>query len=350
MKTILSVTAFCCLLALSLSGCRNPDVVSASIYLYQQNDVEKAERYLKSALQTNPNDAEAHYMLGQVYARKKMYPEMLEEFSASLNIKEKYKSKIDSTKKKIFLGLYNGAVEQFNNGNYPKAIDKLKDAVLIDPGDREGWSLLGKAYVRNDQLDEAVFALEKAVALDPNYENVNDHVLLMQLYYEQGEVDKALNGTMEILSKDPTNSDAVKVAAFCYNEKGQTEKALEYYRGMIENEPDNPDLIFNLGLLYEEIEQYDKAAEQFEKVVQLSPQDEEAMLQAAKVYLEFTEDFDKAVEKYRMALALDPQNAGIMNNLGIALIRLGEKKDDQSLIDEGTEYIRRAAELRGETP
>jgi tetratricopeptide (TPR) repeat protein len=350
MKTIISVTAFCCLLAISMSGCRNPDVVSASIYLYQQNDVEKAQRYLEAAFQTNPNVAEAHYMLGQVYARKKMFPEMLEEFNTSLSIKEKYKSKIDSTKKKLFLGLYNGAVEHFNNGRYPRAIENLQNAVLIDPADREGWSLLGKAYVRNDQLDDAVSAMEKAVALDTNYEALNDHVLLMQLYYEQKEIDKALATAMDILERDPTNSDAVKVAAFCYNEKGQTEKALEYYRGMIENEPDNPDLIFNLGLLYEEIQQYDKAVEQFEKVTELNPLDEEAMLQAAKVYLEFLEDYEKAVEKYQQALDLDPENPGIMNNLGIALIRLGEQKDDQSLIDKGTSYIRRAAELRGETP
>lgn len=350
MKTFVSVTALCCLLALTLTGCRNPDVVSASIYLYQQNNVEKAQQYLESALQTNPNDAEAHYMLGQVYAHKKMFPEMLEEFNASLQIKEKYKSKIDSTKKRIFLGLYNGAVEFFNNKKIEKAIDNLKNATLIDPNDREGWSLLGKSYIRSKQVDDAIDVMKKAVALDPDYKALDDHVLLMELYHQKKQYDDALKIAMEILKKDPSNSDAVKIAAFCYNEMGQKDKALKYYQGMIKNDPENPDLIFNLGLLYEQMEQYDKAVEQFEKVIKLNPLDEEAILHCAQTCLEYTEDYQNAVKKFKMALELDPENPGILNNLGIALIRAGEQLNDQSMINEGTADIRRAAELRGEKP
>ena len=61
-------------------------------------------------------------------------------------------------------------------------------------------------------------------------------------------------------------------------------------------------------------------------------------------------DNQKAVECYRLALVQFPNNPDFMNNLGIALIRAGQDADDQALIDEGTELIKQAAELRQANP
>jgi tetratricopeptide (TPR) repeat protein len=346
MKTSITIAALCCLLALGLSGCRNPDVVSANIYLFQQNDPDRAKEQLEKALLANPNDAEAHYLLGQVYSRKKMYPDMLNEFDASLAIKNKFKSKIDSTKNKIFFDLYNNAVNKFNNDNMDQAIEDLKIAVMIEPQDQQGWALLGKSYVRNTKFEDAIASLGKAVELDPNFEMLEDHVLLMQIYYEQGQYEEALNSATEILRFDESNTDAVKVSAFCYNALGQTEKALGYYEDLLQEQPDDADLVFNLGLLYEEMEQYDKAIANFMKAFELNPTDIEAILHCAQVYLEIKQDNVKAVECYEKALEINPDNPGILNNLGIALIRAGEELDDQEMINRGTSTIERAASLK----
>jgi tetratricopeptide (TPR) repeat protein len=346
MKTSITIAALCCLLALGLSGCRNPDVVSANIYLFQQNDPDRAMAQLEKALQANPNDAEAHYLLGQVYVRKKLYPDMLKEFDSSLAIKNKFKSKIDSTKNKIFFSLYNSAVNDFNNSKLDRAIEDLKVAVMIEPQDQQGWALLGKSLIRNTQQDEAITALSKAVELDPNFEVISDHVLLMQIYYEQGQLEEALNAATEILRFDESNIDAVKVSAFCYNALGQTEKALEYYENLLQDQPDDADLVFNLGLLYEDMGQYDEAVSYLMKAFELNPTDLEAVLHCAQVFLEIKNDNMKAVECYEKALEIDPDNVGILNNLGVALIRAGEELDDQELINRGTAAIQRAASLK----
>ncbi|MBU1882091.1 tetratricopeptide repeat protein, partial [bacterium] len=326
---------------------RNPDVVSANIYLNQQGDVDKAQEHLEKALQTNPDDAEAHYMMGQVHVRKKNYPEMVKEFDAAVTLNgKKYQGRVDSTENKIFYVLYNSAVDNFNNAKLEKTIDDLTNATTVLPEDQPAWSLLAKTYLRQEDKAKAMETLEKAVLLDPKFEYLDDRLLLTQLYYEAERFEEALAGTMEILRQDPGNADAVKIAAFCYTEMGKTEKALEYYEDMIANEPDNTDLIYNLGLLYDKMGRTEDAIVQFEKVMTLNPMDKEATLQCAQIYLEVQEDYAKAVECYQKVVDLDPNNAGVINNLGVAQVRLGGQKDDQSLIDQGTANIKRAMELR----
>ncbi len=166
----------------------------------------------------NPNDAQAHYLLGEIYAKQKKYPEMMQEFDASLALSEKYRADIAKTKNSHFESLYNEAVENFNKKETDKTVEVLKTALLISPNDREAWSLLAKTYIRANRFDEGKETMRKAIALDPNMENLSDRILLMELYYNNHEYENALTSAEEILRKEATNKDAIKVAAFCYNQ------------------------------------------------------------------------------------------------------------------------------------
>jgi tetratricopeptide (TPR) repeat protein len=349
MKTLITVFGIVGLLALGLTGCQSTYVTSAKIYL-QQNDLKNAQEQLEQGLKTNPNDAQAHYLLGQVYSKQKKFPEMIAEFDAAMALSDKFTADIEKMKAKHSRELYNSGVENFNAGNHEKAIKQLEMATVVDPDDQEGWALLGKAYIRSEMVEEAVDALEKAAELDPTYEKVDDRTLLMEIYYNEDRVQEALNLAMEIIRQDPKNREAIKVAAFCYNQQGQTEKAFEYYQEIMRDNPDDPDLIFNYGLLFEAMEQYEEAAAQFERTYQLNPQDEIAYKKCGLIHLEMLKNNQKAVECYRLALENIPDSPDFMNNLGIALIRAGQDADDQALIDEGTEHIKQAAELRQTNP
>ncbi|MFH1862869.1 MAG: tetratricopeptide repeat protein [bacterium] len=347
MRTAIVLFAITCLLAFNLTGCRSTYVTSARVYL-QEGLNDKAEEQLVLGLQQNPNDAEAHYLLGELSAQKKDYEKMLSEFRASLAISPKFQSSITQIKEKHFQSHFNNAVEHFNNQRVDQAIEALKIVTMINPDRLDGWSLLGKSYIRNKAYDEATAALTKAMSLDINFENTEDRVLLMEIYYNQGKFEEALNGSMEILRIEPTNKDAIRIAAFCYNQLDQSEKAVEYYQQVMADQPDDPDLVFNLGLLYEKMELYDNALAQFERTSELNPTDKEAILHCAQIYLEKKEDNLKAIEYYRRALELDPNNPGVMNNLGIALIRTGTDLDNPALTEEGKQYVEKALELRGE--
>lgn len=349
MKTLILTIVMGLSLALILMGCQSVYVTSAKVYL-QQNDLDNAQEQLELGLQQNSNDAQAHYLLGQIYGRKQMYHEMLTEFNASLALSDKYKGDIQGFKEAHFKDHYNAAVEHFNNSRIDRAIAELKIATLIDPSDQEGWGLLGRAYVRNQQDDEAMAALTEAVTLDPTFEKMDDHILLMEMYYNKAKYQEALNEAMQILRHEQTNAEAIKIAAFCYNQLGMPDKAIEYYQQILTVNPDDPDLIFNLGLLYEQMERFQDAVVQFKRTFELNPKDVEAILHCAQMYLEKLEDNHSAIECYKQALQIDPENPGIWNNLGIAQIRAGEKENDVKLIEEGKASIAKATELQAQNP
>lgn len=345
MKKIILVFALFGLLAFSLTGCQSTYVTSAKIYL-QQNDFDNAQEQLNMGLQENPNDAQAHFLLGKIYSHQKEYMKMLSEFDAAQKLNPKYDAEIVSIKDKHALDLYNSAVEKYNSQDQDGAIADLKLVTVFTPNDIEAWSLLGKSYLRKEQTEDAFSSLEKAIELDPQFERLDERVFFMEIYYNQKEYEEALNLAMKILRKDEGNKDAIKVAAFCYNQLGQNERALEYYKEVIKDQPDDPDLIFNFGLLYEGMEMYDEAIVQYKKAYELNPGDFEAILQCAQLYIEIKEDYLNAIDCYKKAIEIEPENANIWNNLGIAQLRAGEQTEDAKLIEEGAASIKKATELR----
>jgi len=356
MKSIPVVILVCCLGAALLAGCQSVYVTSARVYI-QQNDFENAKKQLQEGLRTDPKDAEAHYLLGSIYAQEKQYPEMLQEYDASLALNQKHKADIDRIKEKHFRELFNASVEKFNNKQPEEAITLLDQAVMISPADRDAWSLLSKSQIRVKQYDLAKTSLQKAIALDPQYSSFEDRVLLMEMLYNESKQMEALNLAEDILQKDASNRDATRVAAFCYNYLAMQEtdgskktalqaRALDYYQKVLLGQPDDSDLIFNLGLLYEAMKRYDEAIAQYERAWTLNSKDLEALLHEAQIYLDRKNDNQKAIVFYKRALELDPNNAGIWNNLGVALIRAGEKVNDEALIKEGTTALKKAEELR----
>ena len=70
MKTLVSLLILAVLAGFTLTGCQNVYVTSAKVYL-QQNDLEKAREQLMLGLEENANDAQAHYLLGDLALRRR---------------------------------------------------------------------------------------------------------------------------------------------------------------------------------------------------------------------------------------------------------------------------------------
>lgn len=350
------------LIAVAATGCRSVYVTSARVYM-QQNELDQAKEQLKLGLEQNPKDAEAHYLLGEIYSQELNYPEMLKEFETSLALNQKHAKDVEGYKDKHFKNLYNQAVESFNNKKYEEAITNLQSATLIRPEAKEAWSLLGKAYVSQKDYPSALESLKKAIAADPKFERLDDRILLMDIYYNTTQLEQALNAAEEILRKDPAQSDAIRVAAFCYNQLALKEpdattksalqnKALGYYEKVMVTQPDNPDMIYNLGLLYEAMGRDEEALNQFVKTIEKNPQDMEAIKHIAMIYHEKEKDYLKAIEYYKMALNLEPNNVGVWTNLAIAQFKAASEAKDEAtrkkLNDESTASYKKVKELSGQ--
>jgi tetratricopeptide (TPR) repeat protein len=352
MKTALTILTVTLIVGLTLTGCNSVYVTSAKVYL-QQNDLDKAKEQLLMGLDENPNDAQAHYLLGDIYAQQKNYPEMLNEFNTSLALSPKHKAEIETTKGKVFKDLYNQAVEQFNKQQHEEAGKTLQMAVTVKPEDRSGWSLLSKAYINGKKYTEAIDALNKVVALDPKAEAMEDRGWLMKMYYATEQFDKAREVAQDILSRDPSNKEAVSNLANSFSEMAKRENdpqkkkalqqnALDYYNKEIANRPNDADLHYNLGVLYQTLENFDSAQREFQQAFELNPQDKDAILSSTAIFIIKSEKdsanamtyYRSAVEGYKKYLELDPSSDKIWLAMGSLQIQIGSILENRAIAME----------------
>ncbi|MCK4224634.1 MAG: tetratricopeptide repeat protein [candidate division Zixibacteria bacterium] len=310
----LFILLFSMLMLLLGCGTKNPGLTSAKIYLnLTPPDYEKAMQQLQIALKQEPQNAEAHFLLGKIYAEKKMYKEMLEEFQKAeaselkpkLKLKPKQLEELQQIRKQkwtevlnsgIRLGRKRKQVEQYklelltDFSNYTGYKDSLKTiSADLEGSERFTWDayqMFGQVKPALEDLErtleqEAIDRYQLAILFDSTrYEPFlnlaaeyvrNDELKKALGYYQKAyqlkpddsnvmndyaitllgakKFEQALSLYERILEKDPTNVNALVNVAMIYARKGETEKALSTYSRIISIDPEYKDAYFNRGLL-----------------------------------------------------------------------------------------------------
>ncbi len=149
------------------TACQTKEVTSAKVYI-QQDNWDKAIEQLEMAVELYPNDAEAHYLLGEGMAQKQNWERMNEEFEKSLKIAPTFEAQIKSTREKNWVNQFNAGVGKLNKNDVEGAIKSFETAVLINPNRVEAYKTLGIAYTRMDDLEKAKENFKKVLELEPD--------------------------------------------------------------------------------------------------------------------------------------------------------------------------------------
>jgi tetratricopeptide (TPR) repeat protein len=164
---------------------RNHQLRAEGYALHQ--DLEGAVKEFQAALQLQPNAAELHEALGELYLDNHSEGEAQTELEKALELDP------SRTHALYLLGrLY------VQNRDNEKAVPYLQRALLLQPDLAEASELLGTAYVRLGQFANAVPRLEKAAPRD-HYGNV--HYQLYLAYHKLGRDElakKALSRSQEL--------------------------------------------------------------------------------------------------------------------------------------------------------
>jgi tetratricopeptide (TPR) repeat protein len=371
MKIRIPAAGLALALAVSVSfwACQSKEVTSAKVYI-QQGDWDKAIEQLELAVQSYPEDPEAHYLLGRGYGEKGKFKEMNEEFDKSLALSPKFADRIRVTREKYWVDNFNRGVRFIQAEELEKAEQAFQTAIVLDPSKPEAYKNLAYTYIRMNNVDSAIATYQKLLETTPD--DVEAMISLGNLYYNKAEYEKAVETLQKVLEIDPDNVDAIANIALAYDFLGQRDRAIQFYQDAIEKNPEDKDLRFNYGRLFFLAEDYDKAIEQFEKVLEQDPNDLEATLNIANAYLtmaeakmkilrdldinqkEYTEKQieairDEAVGFYKQAIPylekaseLDPNNYATWYNLGVAYANAGEREKAEAA-------FKKAEELEGDT-
>ncbi|MCP9451227.1 MAG: tetratricopeptide repeat protein [Nitrospira sp.] len=185
------------LLGSVLGGCAaTEEEIRKSQGYYQEGlatlpgDRQRAFVSFQKAVQLNPNNKEARYALGHVYAMQGKLTKAEEEFRAAIKIDEDY------SEAHTYLGQILASQSRWDEAikSYRRA---LANPLYVTPD--LAWFHLGRALAQKGDLQAAMEAFEDALTTSPpSVPPAMTHLELAQVYIKLGYVTKAREALKQV--------------------------------------------------------------------------------------------------------------------------------------------------------
>lgn len=237
-------------------------------------------------IKRDPNNLEAHKLLGRIYLR-------------SLGDLQ------PGTQSREVLGL---------------AIEQYEAMAKIEPKSADNHLLLGRLYFLNKDLVKAESEFKTAISLDPNSEEAITNLAF--LYNDEGDSKKAA----DVLAAVPEGRRSSKIYAALgntYEQQKEYKKAIEAFRQALSIDKENLDAMRGLAQNLANDNQMEAALEQFRTIQDADPQDATAALRVAEIYRRMGK-FDLAMENLKKANALVQDSLEIPYNEALILEAQGK--------------------------
>jgi tetratricopeptide (TPR) repeat protein len=244
----------------------------ASIHLQKFPDAENA---LRRFLERNPEAVSGYYLLGYVLNRVNRPAESLEIYTKAAKITPPTGDDL-----KIVALDY-----ELLNDN-PEAIRWLERSVAMDPGNKEAWYYLGRAYYTASRIPDARAAFEQVLHLEPRDARAENNIGL--IFESGGKTDDALVAYRNAIAWQKDNTPSSEQP---YLNLGgllvtldRAEEAISPLRKAVELASTNSQCHLRLGTAYLHLNRLDEAKKELLEAVRLNPQDATAHYQLGRYY------------------------------------------------------------------
>ncbi len=205
-----------------------------------------------------------------------------------------------------------------------------------------GIFLITKLYHRpgsflTGEADQSLHDGEKRLIPETLSENI--HLRRGKESYFKGYFNDAIAEFKEVVESASPDSDKAVALTFIgiiNDEQGKTDEAIEYYRRALRFNGSDPLIYRNMALAYRHKKDYAAAKDAIERAISLDPNSTSNKVLYGNILFE-QRNYDGARKMYQDALSRDPENASALYNLGIVLLRGGDKVS-------GMEYLKKAGE------
>jgi len=192
--------------------------------------------------------------------------------------------------------------------------------------DADAYYKQGLAYKAEGKSDQAIEALERAVAANPKHYMA--WASLGNLYKTvKKDIPKAVGAyehAVEGLKKDKVVWENLGTAYFRNNQVDQALKALSTASSL---DPNDAEIRFNLGTVRRQKHDYAGAVADLEVAVKLKPDDAQYANNLGVAY-RFAKRDEDAIKAFQKAIALAPDDASFHFNLAVAYRRQTAKNPD----------------------
>lgn len=262
---------------------------------------DKAETYLRLAIEIQPDYANAYVNLGLVLRDAKKFDDAEAAFRHALllaptdpdnliNMGNLYRStqRFDDAERAYrkaldiaptnLSALYNLGLLLAEQDRLDEAEAALRQSLKIQPSQADVYNDLGNVLMDRLRLDEADQAYRKAIALRPDYADA--YCNLGMLLLDEGKTDAAMAAFRRALEIAPGHPDALNSVANQLSLHGHFEQAELAYRKVLATRTDSANLYNNYGNLLRESHRFAEAEAAYRAAVSLQPDYGHALGQA----------------------------------------------------------------------
>jgi len=249
----------------------DPDSVDDHLLLGRlyrlNNDLQKGEGELKTAIKLDPNSEEAVTTLAMLYTDEGDTAHALQVLS----------SIPDSARSAKLYAALGAAYEQ--RKDYKSAVDAFRHAIVLDRDNLDAIRGLAENLLNDGQLDASLEQYK--VIADSNPEDAQTYVRMAEIYRRQAKYDLALESLKRADTLVPDQAEVAYSIAAVYQAQGRYDDAIKLLQDLVKrtekseagssNADRNNRAIFleRLGMVYREQENYTAAVETFRKMLPL---------------------------------------------------------------------------------
>ena len=355
----------------------------ASVLVVLGKPDEASER-LSEVLKTNPDDLDARYArtfllrtskdpakvdlaISEMTSLVEKYPkdEVLRynlglAYLAKADVKSARSQLMESAKlRRTYLPPRIALAEMAQrSANYTETIGYANEILAVDPNNADGKLWHAAGMIGNKSFQRAEPELEALLREYPDSLNINLHMAvlellekkyreaevrylrfykpgekdlrplegLIQLYTQEGEIDKAVRLLDTELKQTPESQPVHLLLAATATRAGKLDLAIQQYEWLRAKGSTSPETYTSLGNMYKMKGDVNSAMANYQKARELVPNDPKVLAMIA--FLESASGKEtEAIASLQKQLSIDPQNVTAMNNLAFALAETGTDLD-----------------------
>lgn len=245
---------------------------------FKQGDLDSAEKWLKQAVETNPQDARMQYQLGLVYRKQGREEEAKKTIALSEELR-----RTDNEQSNLRLE----CAQKLQNAPRDEAhavCDKL-----YDPENSDKLTALGTIYAQHGDLDAALKPLQRAAELEPQSPQTQYNLALA--YFQLNRFSDARAALSDVVVRWPDIFQLNALYGAILSKLGEDEaayKTLQHAHQLNAQDPAVGDALFIATIMvarkHQAAKDYPEALRYYQEAAQQKPQEPEPHRGMAEIY------------------------------------------------------------------
>ncbi len=219
----------------------------------------------------DPHNVPSLELIGDLYYGEKDWEKVWNIYKTLYDISSAH-PEIDIAKSALRMG-----VAAYNLGKNDDAVSALMLSIKKDPNNFECNMALGRALMKSNAFDKAVYCFKKAKVIQPENNEVN--VLLGTALYKNQKYRDCLPFLKRVLDENPGNKEVLFEMAVAMTECGMGDKALKVFMHLRPDPEFGAQACLEAGKMHERVKDFANAVKDYEIALRLPNVQEQIMLQ-----------------------------------------------------------------------